>query len=138
MIDRNKRLFDELKGLELKPGSYAVTGSGPLGVRGAREIKDVDILVSDEYWGELKNMGELIEKDGFARLKLSDNVEAFYSGSFPPIENSALPSIEEQIRDAELIDGLYFVSLPHLAVFKGLSGRDKDREDIRHIENWMD
>lgn len=132
----NRSLFDEVRDLKLRAGSYAITGSGPLGIRNIREMNDVDILVADEYWKDLLSRGELIEESGLSKLKISDNIEILYSGSFGKSDPS-LPSVEDQIPGAELIDGLYFVSLEHLILFKSLSGREKDKDDVRLLEKWV-
>jgi hypothetical protein len=77
-----------------------------------------------------------LSEDGVQKLKLSNNIEVLFSGSFKSTERmNNLPSIEEQIEKAETIDGLSFVCLEYLRLFKSISGRDKDKRDLELIDN---
>ena len=134
----NRTLFEEFRRLDLRQGEYAITSSGPLGVRNIRKINDIDILLTDGYWGELKSRFAIFNEDGFIKLRLSNNVEAIYSGSFDGAANdSKIPTVKEQIQKAEQIQGMYFVSLEHIVLFKELSKRQKDKEDIELINKWL-
>ena len=46
--------LQELDKLELSKDTYAITGSGPLAIRGLRLADDIDILVKNIIWEELK------------------------------------------------------------------------------------
>lgn len=45
----NRDKFDKLTRLNLPINQYAITGSGPMGARGLKDIGDIDIIVSDVY-----------------------------------------------------------------------------------------
>jgi len=44
----NQKLFDIVRKLNLPLDKYAITSSGPIGVRNLRKINDVDIICTDE------------------------------------------------------------------------------------------
>ena len=54
IIIENKQKFDLVKSLNLPIGHYAITSSGPLGIRGIRLINDIDLVVDNELWQTLK------------------------------------------------------------------------------------
>ena len=51
----NSDLFQKVKKLQLPQGEYALFGSAPLGIRGLKECSDIDIIVTQKLWKELKN-----------------------------------------------------------------------------------
>ncbi len=123
--------------LELPKDKYVIVGSGPLGVRGIRESQDLDILVKDDLWEKLSDKYRIINKNGNKVIKISDTIEALGSKTFPdePLDN---PTIEEQIRDAEIIDGYPFQSIKHFKFFKEMGKRQKDLDDVILLQNWID
>jgi len=48
-----QKLLQELKKLNLPNDQYAIYGSGPLAIRGLKEIHDLDVIVTDELYQEL-------------------------------------------------------------------------------------
>lgn len=48
IIKKNGQKFAVLKKYNLPIGKFVIGGSGSLGIRGIREINDIDILVSDD------------------------------------------------------------------------------------------
>ena len=54
---QNRKAFleklEELKCLNLPSGEYAITGSGPMAIRGLREANDIDVVVKKTLWLEL-------------------------------------------------------------------------------------
>lgn len=129
----NREKFDELRSLALPIGQYVVTASGPLGIRGLRDIDDIDLMVDDDLWEELAERCGV--KEGGRRIEIAEGIEAFREGSFDP--DPALPSVQEQIAEADLIDGLPFVSLDHVVRLKRAKGREKDHRDIELIRVWV-
>ena len=49
----NDAKFAEVRALKLPLDQYAITSSGPLGIRGVRQIGDIDLVLSDGLWSEL-------------------------------------------------------------------------------------
>ena len=132
----NDAKFEAMRKLNLPIGQYAVTSSGPMGIRELREIGDIDLVLSDNLWTELAAIYPIQVKNGITTLKISDDIEALGHGSIFAAAQSG-PSIAEQIAAAELIDGLPFVHLETILDFKRQMNRPKDAPDIEAIETWL-
>lgn len=143
IIKKNKQKFAALKKYHLPVGKYAIGGSGALGIRGIREINDIDILISND----LRDI--LIEKYGvvddgkvkkivFAKDSENDvEIEAFWEDSFYTLKKDPnAPTVSEIISHADIIDGLPFQSLEDTIYFKQKMNRAKDLEDIKLIKKW--
>jgi hypothetical protein len=130
---RSKELFRELRALELPLGHYVITLSGPLAIRGIREANDLDLMVDDELWEDLAARYS-VSKDG-TTIEISPTIEVSREASSPA--DPSLPTVEDQIRHAEQIDGLPFVCLDHLVALKRAKARKKDRRDIALIRKWL-
>ena len=137
MNTNNIKLFNELRSLDLPKDEYIVVASGPMGIRGLRDMKDVDILVSDKLWKELEVSNEKINEHSAMKLVLSENVEAMCQASFGEVKFGSLTSAQ-QISEKEIIDGLPFQNIYTTLVFKKQGTRDKDKNDVALIENWLD
>lgn len=136
----NKAKFDAVKALSLPLGHYAITSSGPMGARGLRAIGDADVVVDDELWRHLEDQYGVKEDQGVTKINLhSDLVEILGEGSFFKSggREPGEPTVEDQIRGADIIDGLPFVKLEHVLYFKQRMGRAKDKKDIELIEEYM-
>ncbi len=134
IVAYNRKLFDRVRALDLPAGQYAIVGSGPLGARGLRKVTDVDIMVSDALWQDLRKKHPVIASD-VPKILLADDVECFSAESFPP--KQGWPTSEEQLAQAEEIDGLYFQCIDHALFFKSRSGRVKDRYDATLLEGYL-
>ena len=132
----NDKKFAAVKALNLPIGEYAITSSGPLGIREVREIGDVDLIVSDRLWQEFLLKHELVTTGGFQKIIILPMIDVLCERSFPH-RTAASPTVEQQIRDADIIDGLPFVSLPHVLYFKETMGREKDKLDVEAIHNLL-
>jgi hypothetical protein len=131
----NRDIFEEVRLLGLPPGQFAITSSGPVGIRGMREINDADIIVAPDLYMELVGKYGEEEKGGIKKVVISPSIEVFSTGSFPH-KFPGEPSVEEQIAEAEVIAGLPFVKLEYVVFFKQAWGRDKDFADLKLIEEW--
>ncbi len=138
MFKTNQKKFLAIKKLELPIGQYAITGSGPMGIRKLREIGDIDIIVNSELWGILSEKYGVVEENGVIKIVFSeDNIEALGKNSFCKLQKDPnLPSVADRIQQAEIIEGLPFESLDHVVYFKRKMGRDKDLKDIQTIEAY--
>ena len=129
MDDHGRSLFDLLRSLDLPKGDYAVFGSGPLIVRGIVEpANDLDVICRGTAWELAAGLGELVllPEHGVTIASLFDGAitvgTEWAIGTF---------EIDELIDTAEIIDGLPFVRLEHVAAYKRLAGRPKD---LHHLE----
>lgn len=133
----NDQLFNQLAQLNLPLTEYAITGSGPMGIRGLRKMHDIDLLVTMSLWEQLaKKYPETVE-NGLHKLKLSKTIEAVHPASFTH-QDASVPSVLEQITSSEEIHGLSFVRLPITLFFKQRSKREKDRRDAILITQWLE
>jgi hypothetical protein len=82
MFPQNHQKFKALKKWNLPIGKYAITGSGPLGIRNLREINDIDIIVTSELWDSLAERYGIIDKNGVKKIVFPEGkVEAFEKDS---------------------------------------------------------
>lgn len=138
MFRRNIELFNELRELDLLIGEYLIIASGPLGIRHLREMSDVDLKVSDKLWNELSKKYEVFYDDcKVMKLRLSENIEAMCEASFAG-RNQDGPKIEEQLKNAEIIDNLPFENIQTTLFWKRRSTREKDKKDVESIERWLE
>ena len=140
IIEKNNKIFAEVRKLEFPLGHYAITSSGPLGISGLRLIGDADLVVDDYLWKELSKKHNPIIEDGSPKKIVLANglVEVLHEGSFYYNYQPEDPSIDEQIETADVIDGLPFVSLKYIKYFKQKIGRDKDKKDVVLIDKFLE
>ncbi len=136
-MSRFNELLAELETLKLPRDKYVIVGSGPLGARGIRESQDLDILVDDDLWENLSNKYGILNKNGNIVIEISDTIEALGRKTFPN-QSPNNPTVEEQIRGAEIIDDYPFQSIKHFKFFKEIGRRQKDLDDVILLQNWID
>jgi len=128
-----KKLLRELKALNLPPDQFAIFGSGPLGIRGIREINDLDLVVLPELWQELA------KKYPVKKIKIDPKrYKAFLSKN---IEVASKPMFgfkaREMIESADIIDDIRFVNLETTIEWKKKAGREVDLRDIKLIKAYF-
>ncbi len=130
-----KKLTEILKSLNLPKGEYAIFGSGPLAVRKIRDSSDLDVILTEALFEKLKKKKEFIystEKDGYkVERLLLDNIEFFKSWAPGNWDTNEL------VKNAEEIDGLCFVKLSEVIKWKKLLGREKDKKDLKLIDEYL-
>ena len=139
IMQNNLEKFSALRQFNLPCDQYAITGSGPLGIRNLKAIGDIDIIVTDELWNRLAAKYGIINQNEVRKIVFPGGVvEAFREGSFSeePFDNSA-PSVTSRIANAEIIEGLPFDSMETILYYKRKAPREKDLKDIHLIEGWM-
>ena len=124
-----KKLLEELRKLNLPVDSYVIFGSGSMSVRGIRESSDLDIIVSDKVWQDF--IKKYSTKNNNKSIIQIGNIE-ICKDLLPWLDNS-----EELIKRSELIDGFPFSTLEDTLKLKEKFGREKDREDIKLIEEYL-
>jgi hypothetical protein len=80
----------------------------------------------------------ITEEQGVIKIRISRDIEVLAEGSFYGSRETAQPSVAEQIAQADIIDGLPFVSLHHVLYFKREMKRPKDERDIAALERLLD
>lgn len=127
-------LLKQLKELNLPSDQFAVTSSGPMAVRGIREARDLDIVVTDELWTEISKKYPIIPKDLCDTLQIGD-IEVL--GNFSKNPDSGIATVDQQVDTADIIDGVRFVNLDLIIKFKQTLGREKDLKDIALIKEYL-
>jgi hypothetical protein len=132
-------LFLEIDRLHLPSGQYIVVGSGIMSAKGIRSVNDLDIVVTPTVFEEFKNVEgwDLLPwtKEGVDGKEWLRNGEVELYEQLSQKEGSL--SVEELLRDSEIINGIPFITLEKLIEFKRAYGRPKDFEDIRIIEEHL-
>jgi len=130
-------IFEELKELNLPIGEYIVVGSGPMAARGIRECKDIDILVLEKLYNKLViEDWKIVEITGVTR-KLMVLKKGLFEINKDLKFGEYNPETQNLINNAEIINGIPFLSLPELIKFKTALGRQKDFDDIKLIEEYL-
>lgn len=130
-------IVESVKSLDLKPGTYAVVGSGPLHVRKLREAHDIDLIVTEEVYATLKDLGwkENLYPDNPGRPK------ALYNGDFDASTSWSVgnynPDPADLIANTDVIDGVAFVKLSEVLQWKQACGRPKDVADVKLIKKYL-
>lgn len=116
--------IDDFKKLLLKKSfcldNFAVDSSGPLGIYGLRDIRDLDYLTMEETVGAI-----------------SDDMISCHN-KYAELYDKPLAEILYDPRNHFFFRGIKFVALPLLKVFKTNRGEDKDKEDIELIGLVLD
>ena len=131
-------IFERVKALKFPNEHYVVVGSGVMDAKGIREAKDLDIIVTPELFNAcLKDGWELkpwtkkeVPGEPWLHKKSVDLMINLHYRGQPLLA-------QDLIREGEIIEGVCFVKLEQLLVFKREYGRPKDFEDIKLIEAFL-
>lgn len=139
MIKSNYEKFDMLRGQNLPVEQYAITGSGPMGIRDLKIIGDIDIIVTDELWKVLESRFGVTDPNEIKKICFpGGEIEAFCQSSFDAKKlDSVVGRVSDRILHAEIIDDLPFEKMSNILYFKKQYMRDKDLNDIKLIEAWL-
>lgn len=138
-MEDNREKFSVLRQFNLPIDQYAITGSGPMGIRNLKVIGDIDIIVSEKLWNDLASKYGVTDQNGVRKIIFPGAiVEAFHQDSFyaEPFDDKA-STYALRIANAEIIDDLPFDTLETILYYKRKDRREKDLRDIELIENWM-
>ncbi|MEK9156944.1 MAG: zinc ABC transporter substrate-binding protein [Patescibacteria group bacterium] len=130
---------EEVKKLALPAGSYIVVGGGCLAVRGLRETKDVDIVVTPTVFEMLISQGwslDSVYEQKWHRRRLKCGDIEIYPDIFLEKTNTFV-DIDDLIQRADVIDGIPLLPLKSLCMFKSDTGREKDIQDIALIDAFL-
>ena len=131
-----KQLLEELETLNLPKDEYALWGSAPLVIRGIKvENHDLDILVTKKLWNELAKNHQVqlfqnkTEQGKFITIGRLDFIQHIIG--FTETECEAM------IKQADIINGYFFVTLKDIIKWKNILQREKDILDIKLIEQYL-
>lgn len=121
--------LEKLQNLELPEGQHLIWGSGPLAIRGLREGRDVDLLVTASYWEKLAQEYP-VQGEKKNLISLGD-VEVWSECM------NLTPLIDEMIKNCDWVEGFPFMKLSYVVQWKRHLGREKDLRDIALIEELL-
>jgi hypothetical protein len=131
-------LLTLIKSLNLPLGTYAAIGSAAMAVRNIREAHDLDIVVLPEVFAKMgsdwKHDDEFFTKWNRRRL-IKGDIEMYQDLYIDSIQKSILA--ETVINKADIIEGVAFMSLDDLMMYKRNLNREKDVRDIALIETYQ-
>ena len=118
-------LFEQLRVMELPPGSYAVFGSGPLAIRGLiAEVGDLDVIVREDAWEKVMHQGDVTMHGDHPMVDLGNGLTFGRSWAYGDFD------IEGLIDATEITVGLPFVRLESVAEYKRIAARPKDLDHL--------
>jgi len=128
--------MSELEKLALPEGSFMVMGSGILDALGIREAHDIDLVVSQPLFEQLR-------KDGWSDKVASDGHRGIEQGLVEAYDDwtdddGEVKVLSEILVDAQWVNGIPFNSLAKLAVYKARRGQAKDFADLVLINEYLE
>ncbi|MBI2798427.1 hypothetical protein HYX70_04005 [Candidatus Saccharibacteria bacterium] len=116
------------------PGSYVLFGSCSLAALNLREANDIDMLVSEDLFEELKSSGwKQIYKGPKDEPVTYDAFEAHSSWGFSPYS----PTLGHLLSSAVVIEAVPFAALEEVRKWKQGRLSTKDIRDIKLIDNYL-
>lgn len=130
-------LISKIKALNLPTGKYVVFGSAVMEIHGIRKAKDIDLVINEDLYRELKKRGWK-RKWSFRRFLWckalqQDGVEAFTNLYWI----NYFVKTADLIKNAEMIESIPFMSLQDYLFYKKHLPREKDKQDVKLIKNYM-
>lgn len=129
----NKKIFEQVKKLNLPKGKYVIFGSAPMGIRGIRDCHDLDIVVLEEVLEEIK------KKPDWKVKNFENGRQIFVFGDIELWKDwwPGQWDTEDLIKRADIIDDLPFATLEDVLRWKKIFGRKKDWQDIQLIKKYL-
>ena len=129
--------IENLKNLSLPKSDFIVVSSGSLAIRGIRDAKDIDVIVTPFLWSELARKHPVTKNDwGISRIELGSSIEIL-NPEESIFGNSKVVPVEEIFSQADESSGVRFMNLEHLRKIKQSLAREVDLHDIGLIDEYM-
>lgn len=127
--------LERVRSVGLPLDTIIVIGSGVLAVRGIREARDIDLVVTKALFAELeKDSTWHTGRQGSVSHALEKgDIEVWTDWS---TDGSGHPTYEELLPYTESIGGVRFVTLDYTILRKAERSSKKDLEDIRMIHEY--
>ena len=124
-------IIEKVKALGLPVGEYVVIGSGLLDAWGLRQSRDIDFVVSDPLFEELRSSGKYsVEEKNDGEVLVSGDVEIWTGwksdAGFDTLSQSAVK-----------VDGVRFAHPDIIIKRKTERGSEKDLNDIRLLKEYL-
>lgn len=127
------QIIAQVQNRNLPEGEYLVFGSAPMCMRGIRECEDIDLLVSPRTYEDLKSKGWKERNTKIGRMLIREPFEVSADWKFGAYN----PSLKELLPRANVFGGIPFASLEDVIAWKTAFGREKDKTDLRLINDHL-
>lgn len=134
MLDKE---IEQLKKIGLHIDEFVIVSSGALAIRGIREAKDLDVIVTNSLWNKLTATYQTEVENGVERIKFDNSNIEILNPAQSIFGNSRVVSVEEIFEKADIFGGIKFINLNHLKKIKTKLGREKDLKDIELIDEYL-
>ncbi len=124
----------QLTQLNLPKDQYVIVGSAALAAKGIRVAKDLDVLVTEELWQQLRKSYTLTKTTPVENIDIGD-IQILGHGS--PFRNETIATLGEMIKTADIVSGHPILNLQLLRQFKKNEGREKDLKDVVLIDAYL-
>lgn len=129
MYTRRLKGIATLKELNIPKEDFVIYGSAPMVLRGLKEKNnDLDVLVKENVWEKLS-------------VKYPNNINGDYIDingvSFTYNDMSLFSSMDEVIKNSDIIDGFHILSLAETKKWKEKLGGEKHLKDVKVIDEYF-
>jgi len=129
-------IFKLINDLNLKRGTYTITGGAVLQAYGLRDANDIDILVLPKVYREFRLSGWPEQETATGRIVLVKGIyEMGRDWNFPMCSFTA--KVTDLIKSSDIINSIPFVSLEEVLRWKKSLKRRKDLLDIKLISDYL-
>jgi hypothetical protein len=130
-------LISKIKSLNLPTGKYMIFGSAVMEIHGIRKAKDIDLLINEDLYKELRKKG-WNRKWNFKRVLTckavkKEDVEGFTNLKWKDYQFET----QDLIKKAEIINGISFMKLEDYLEYKKHLPREKDKNDVLLMQNFL-
>lgn len=131
-------ILSEIKKLNFDSSEYVIIGGASMALRGLKETKDIDILISQSLLEKLKRESawrhhpRIIPTDEAGLVNDDGTIELY-----PTIGSDIDLSFDLVKHNQEIVDGIPCISLNDLLLIKQTYKREKDFNDIKLIEAYL-
>jgi hypothetical protein len=130
-------LISKIKSLDFPLGHYIVYGSAVMEINGIRESKDIDILIDEYLYKELRKRGWKRKWDSkrvfICKMLRKDDVECYTNLHW----KDYMYSTQYLIDRAEVIEGIPFMYVRDYLEYKKHLPREKDKQDVILMEDYL-
>lgn len=114
-------------------GEYVVVGSGLLDALGIRDATDIDVAVSQKLLKKLQATRKYKEEWRYNKLFLvGDKIDVITQLNWDKYPTT----VEKAIETAIVIDGVPFMNIDEMILFKIALGREKDFKDVELMKKY--
>lgn len=127
-------IVERIHTLSLPSGRFVVIGSGVLDALGLREAHGIDLVVTSEYFDELKRTDgwTLAQKHG-EEVLTKDDLEVWLSWG----STDGRPNFRELYDAGITVGGIRFANPQFVRAWKVAHNRLKDEQDIRLLDEYL-